>query len=129
MKKFDSELEMIEYVVEKLEKQGKRCTQVGPFGKDYCVYGDSEGNHCAAGWLMTDEELLVATSDIASNCGVDFGDSMRLVNVLQEAHDSSWKYTKTFKDALLNSINEIPGTLNVLDTWAEKQKEVASEAV
>jgi hypothetical protein len=37
----------IDYSLDKLVKQGKRCAN----GND-CMYGDGEGNHCAIGWLL-----------------------------------------------------------------------------
>jgi hypothetical protein len=38
----------IEYSLDKLVKQGKRCMG----SSNDCMYGDEEGNHCAIGWLL-----------------------------------------------------------------------------
>ena len=123
MKQFDSELEMIEYVVRKLDEQGKRCT-VNVGGKDWCSYADGDGNHCAAGWLMTENELLAAKPHTAEECGIDFGNSLSLVITLQEAHDNTWKRAGgTFKDALLRQYSSHTS----IREW--KQKQVNSEAV
>jgi hypothetical protein len=37
----------IEYSLDKLVKQGKRC-----MNDSDCAYGNGEGNHCAIGWLL-----------------------------------------------------------------------------
>jgi hypothetical protein len=44
----------IDYSLDKLVKQGKRCME----GSN-CVYGDGEGKHCAIGWLLNSGDIAL----------------------------------------------------------------------
>lgn len=60
----ENEQELFDHVVVKLCEQGK--ASVGPQGT--CQYTDPQGNHCAAGWMLTPAGLKVA-SDLESEGG------------------------------------------------------------
>lgn len=90
--------EAMDYAVQKIVEQGKRC--VG--AQNSCWYADGQGNHCAIGWLLDedDEFLMNSGGDIVSLCDVnpDFIPELILNNKdlfaqLQHFHDTDkvWK--------------------------------------
>lgn len=121
MKQFNSEVEMIEYVVTKLDEQGFRSTT----GNNNCKYTGPSGSHCAAGWLMTDAELCEAVEGrLSSDCGVDFGSHTQMVRMLQIYHDEKWSpMDSTFRSLLVNSDVELPG----LVVWRDTQKAATND--
>jgi hypothetical protein len=121
MKQFNSEVEMIEHVVTKLDEQG--CKSASGNGK--CKYNGPNGRHCAAGWLMTDDELGAVREDkISSDCGVDFGEHGKLARMLQIYHDECWIPSRsTFRTLLTESTTELPGLIE----WRATQKRVTAD--
>ena len=121
MKQFNSEVEMIEHVVTKLDEQG--CQSKSISGN--CKYNGPNGRHCAAGWLMTDDELGVVREDnISSDCGVDFGEHGKLVRMLQFYHDDKWAPDcSTFRQLLIECYTELPGLIE----WKATEKRVTTD--
>jgi hypothetical protein len=85
----------IEYSLDKLVKQGKRC--VNDRG---CAYGNNEGNHCAIGWLLdANNRDLMRFKGSASNISDAHTDFVPLLirnkttvfNYFQHFHDTLYK--------------------------------------
>ena len=82
----------IEYSLDKLVKQGKRCVN-----KSDCMYGDKEGNHCAIGWLLdSDNKSLMsnggAVTDLDDVRTVPklIRDNIETFSFFQQFHDSAY---------------------------------------
>ena len=60
--------EACDYAVFKIVEQGGQCLS----GKNNCVYGDGNGNHCAVGWLLdnSDEQLMNCGDAVIELCNV-----------------------------------------------------------
>ena len=79
-----------------LVKQGKQC--MTPTGKG-CSHGDDEGNHCAIGWLLPEDDPLLmnfeeGVSDLVQS-GFHLGPNDKFIrdnkddmDILQYIHDS-----------------------------------------
>jgi hypothetical protein len=96
----------IEYSLDKLVKQGKRCVN----GND-CMYGDEEGNHCAIGWLLdADNKSLMcnggAITDLDDVRAVPklIRDNIETFLFFQQFHDSFYtKHRGMYKGNLKDS--------------------------
>lgn len=106
---FTTVQEACDYAVKKIVEQGKQCANAD----GNCIYDDTQGNHCAIGWLLSDE-LLILSSDISGGVRVlisEFGDyvpimireNVELFNTLQKFHDSD---SKTYRKRIQEQLNE-----------------------
>lgn len=101
----------------RLVQQGKRCVLTE--GGDTCAYADTEGNHCAVGWLLDpeDTELLdleadveallvhIETSDILQP-NLDFITTHKnKLQVIQALHDNAYNASLS-KEMIKEGIQE-----------------------
>lgn len=73
--------EIVDYAVKKIVEQGGRCLN----GLGNCAYGDYEGNHCAVGWLLDEDN----NSHMCATGGVG-----NLIN----AHEHDPYFPRVFKE-------------------------------
>ena len=118
--------EVVEEIFSLLVKQGGRC--VDEDGS--CMYGDSEGNHCAIGFLVGDEfadyensfSALVRdkSAELGEN-GVFMAMNLNTLSLCQKMHDTNNNgrlgvSLHTIYSALQGSLKSIPPSL---DKWVE----------
>jgi hypothetical protein len=114
--------EAIEYSLDKLIQQGKRCMLGSGMG---CAYADREGNHCAIGWLLDskNENLMGfrgSAEDISRVNGVPLliGEYAKVFNLFQSFHDAQ---TKNERLMCMNSLMEYGINVSSINfqAWAD----------
>lgn len=110
--------EVLDEIAQALIKQGKQCID----DKD-CIYGDSEGNHCAVGWLLPENDdylmsfrgtintMIRTKHSLGENQDFLF-ENNNLLYEIQQLHDSESKLLRNY------SLNEIKKKFNFnMDAW------------
>ncbi len=115
--------QVVHEVMEKLVQQGKRCMS-GETGQ--CMYGDGEGNHCAIGWLLPEDDstlmsftggidnlVEISNSDADYTLGINSAfivEHRGILFILQNLHDNVPRTFRTrhTKDLLALGVKNTP---------------------
>lgn len=119
--------DLCEYAVKKMVAQGKQCTiKVDPDDgtTNVCVYGDGQGNHCALGWLLDEENEALMNyrggvhalwQDMPEFVPTPVAENKDLFATLQNLHDTGdMKYLKELREA-----HRVLVDVEEADTWVE----------
>ncbi|MBF84500.1 MAG: hypothetical protein CL489_08505 [Acidobacteria bacterium] len=119
--------EAVNYALSKIIEQGKPCKNNG-----YCAYG-YDGNHCAIGWLLDeDDDALMGYNGSLNYLIIDYGDKVPdlikdntcIFEPLQKIHDVSNKEIFNTKLYELNAY-AVDIDQDLLDKWiAIKENEI-----
>jgi hypothetical protein len=99
----------IEYSLDKLVKQGKRCMD----SSNECAYGDGEGNHCAIGWLLdADNKGLMKLEGSVADLTLNYCryvprliiNNQETFNTYQSFHDAHYEYERIKHRGKLESL-------------------------
>jgi len=122
-----TEQEIYDKACEHLDNQGRRATNVSKHkGVELgCTYLNPEGDRCAVGALMTDEELTELQE--GDMLGHDWANMVergfapityfKLLRALQEAHDLSTRWKD--REAMVNHLKEIARRFSLTPTTKE----------
>ena len=89
--KFKTELELVDYVIEKLTAQSRKS--VSPDNEYMCMYRGSNGSKCATGWLIDDADYATemetkSARTLQLKWGIFQEEYMLSIYKLQSIHDS-----------------------------------------
>lgn len=114
--------ESFDYTVNKMVEQGTQCMD----DDESCVYGNSEGQHCAVGWLLDhSNKLLMSHSGTVKSLIEEYADivpevikeNVECFNLIQTLHDFDGVETRRGIATKINELYSLDISNPNLEIW------------